>query len=219
MRKRTTYLSYTDIRNRRRRRITCVCFAVAAIVLLVCGFFGVRWYLVSRPDAVETGAAGENVVGEDAAGVDESLTDAENGAVVGGSEADGHASDAWAPFSARQDRVKVKGIYVTGPMAGSAAMDDLIELIDTTELNAVVIDVKNDEGNITYQMDLQAAQEMGACVSYIRDMDGLMEKLKSHGIYTIARIVCFKEPRLAEYKPELALKKEDGSDLKDGYGL
>ena len=43
------------------------------------------------------------------------------------------------------DRTKVKGIYVTGPKAGSAGMEDLIGLVDETELNAMVIDVKNDE--------------------------------------------------------------------------
>jgi cytoskeletal protein RodZ len=43
--------------------------------------------------------------------------------------------------------VKVKGIYVTGPRAGSGeAMEDLIHLVDTTEINAMVIDIKNDSG-------------------------------------------------------------------------
>lgn len=40
------------------------------------------------------------------------------------------------------DRTKVKGIYVTGPKAGSTGMEDLIGLVDETELNAMVIDVK-----------------------------------------------------------------------------
>lgn len=52
--------------------------------------------------------------------------------------------------------VKVRGIYVTGPMAGSNNMQDLIELVDTTELNAMVIDIKNDRGEITYKMNLEA---------------------------------------------------------------
>lgn len=49
-------------------------------------------------------------------------------------------------------RTKVKGIYVTGPKAGSAGMEDLIRLVDETELNAMVIDVKNDEGNLTFRL-------------------------------------------------------------------
>ncbi len=41
---------------------------------------------------------------------------------------------------------------MSGPVAGIARMDELIELVDQTELNAVVIDIKNDEGKVTYDM-------------------------------------------------------------------
>lgn len=120
---------------------------------------------------------------------------------------------------AYSDPVKVKGIYVTGPMAGSPSMENLIRLIDETELNTMVIDVKNDEGQITYRMDLKTAQDMNACISYIGDMETLMAILKEHNIYTIARIVCFKDPYLAQNRPELALKKPDGTAVTDAYGL
>lgn len=119
----------------------------------------------------------------------------------------------------KMNHEKVKGIYVTGPMAGSAGMDDLITLVDETELNAMVIDVKNDDGNITYKMDLDQAKEMDACINYISDMKGLMAELKEHRIYTIARIVCFKDPYLAAGKPELALTKPDGTPVTDSNGL
>lgn len=114
---------------------------------------------------------------------------------------------------------RVRGIYVTGPTAGSASMDNLIALVDETELNAMVIDVKNDDGNITYKMDLDSVKDMGACVNYIPDMEGLMAKLKEHQIYTIARIVCFKDPYLAAGRPELALTKPDGTPVTDANGL
>ena len=49
---------------------------------------------------------------------------------------------------------KVKGIYVSAYVAGTGdMMDKIIEEIDRTELNAVVIDVKDDQGRITYAMD------------------------------------------------------------------
>ena len=114
---------------------------------------------------------------------------------------------------------KVKGIYVTGPMAGSAAMDDLIALVDETELNAMVIDVKTDDGAITYAMDLDKVQNTNACIAYIPDINELMQKLKKHHIYTIARIVCFKDPVLAKAQPDLALKKADGTPITDANGL
>ena len=118
----------------------------------------------------------------------------------------------------RDSHVKVRGIYVTGPIAGNAAMENLIQLVNDTELNAMVIDVKNDDGNITYKMDLEQAEELGACIRYIPDMEALMAKLKSYGIYTIARIVCFKDPYLAT-NPEFALRTPDGTPVADANGL
>lgn len=113
---------------------------------------------------------------------------------------------------------KVKGIFVTGPMAGSQYMDDLIALIDETELNTMVIDVKNDDGRITYRMDLEQAVNMGACINYIPHIEEFMAKLKEHDIYTIARIVCFKDPYLAEAYPEYTIKNPDGSPITDNSG-
>ncbi len=122
------------------------------------------------------------------------------------------------PESWRDDHVRVRGIYVTGPVAGSARMSELIQMADETELNAMVIDVKNDDGNITYEMDLEQAQKLGACIGYIPDMGAMMAELKEHQIYTIARIVCFKDPYLAS-DPELALRKTDGTPVTDANGI
>lgn len=118
-----------------------------------------------------------------------------------------------------QNRPEIRGIYVTGPMAGSSSFEQLLLLVDETELNTMVIDVKNDQGEITFQMELKEAQEMGACVRYIQDMPAFMKTLKEHGVYTIARIPCFKDPYLAAYAPELALKKADGTPVTDSNGL
>lgn len=110
------------------------------------------------------------------------------------------------------DRDPVRGIYVSGHVAGiSSWMDSLIELADTTELNAFVIDVKADDGRITYDMDIPIVDEVGADTNYIRDIDGLMDKLYEHDILPIARIVTFKDPYLAKNKPEFAIKNKDGS--------
>ena len=124
------------------------------------------------------------------------------------------AEETWA-----DTHLRVKGIYVTGPMAGSGGFQDLLTLVDETELNAMVIDVKNDEGQITYSMSLESAGDMGVCVAYIGDMESLMAQLKEHGIYAIARIVCFKDPSLAQHRPELALMKPDQTPIVDANGL
>ena len=118
-----------------------------------------------------------------------------------------------------KERPAVKGIYVTGPVAGSGRMNDLIALVDATELNTMVIDVKNDNGEITWKMDTSSVAEMGNDVTYIRDISALMGTLKEHDIYTIARIVCFKDPVFAQNHTDSALRKPDGGFVTDAYGL
>lgn len=116
--------------------------------------------------------------------------------------------------------MKVKGIYVSAYVAGTGdMMDTIIEQIDRTELNAVVIDVKDDQGRVTYSMDLPLVNEIQACQLFIRDMPGLMEKLRERDIYPIARVVAFRDPYLAEKKPEWCIKNGDGSIYRDRNGL
>ncbi len=119
----------------------------------------------------------------------------------------------------RREAVKVKGIYVSGPVAGIARMDELIELVDQTELNAMVIDIKNDEGKITYKMQSEQVLEIGAAVGYIPDIEELVTKCKERDIYLIARIVAFRDPLLAEKKPEWAVHTKDGGIFRDKSGL
>ena len=118
-----------------------------------------------------------------------------------------------------EERVKVKGIYVTGAMAGTSGMDDLIALVDRTELNTMVIDVKNDDGRVVYEMDTPMVSEIGSYKKLGSDMPGLIQKCKEHDIYLIARIVAFKDPFLAENRTDLALHDESGNLFRDSSGL
>jgi len=122
------------------------------------------------------------------------------------------------PTPMREKPKAVKGVYVSGPVAGDPYMDTILQLIDDTELNAVVIDVKNDEGQLTYIAPDGTAKEIGACVRFIPDLPGLLEKLKEHGVYTIARVVAFKDPILAEAKPQLALRTAQGKSVSESGG-
>ena len=116
--------------------------------------------------------------------------------------------------------VKVKGIYLSAHVAGNEEkMQEMIQKIDETEINAVVIDVKDDNGRITFQMDQPLVEETGAVEAFIPDIQGLMDTLKEYNIYTIARVVSFRDPYLAEKKPELALKLVDGSLYRDKKGM
>lgn len=108
---------------------------------------------------------------------------------------------------------KVKGVYVNPSAAGSKKrMDYLVNLADNTEVNAFVVDVKADEGTVTFDMNLEAVKKIKAnSYTTIRDINAFMDKIYKHNIYPIARIVCFKDPYLAENVKEYAIKNKDGS--------
>lgn len=123
--------------------------------------------------------------------------------------------EVWmANFTDNRKPVKAKGIYITASKANNS-IDDLMKLVEDTELNAMVIDIKDDDGRITYQMDYEPAIEINAPRGYISDIETLVQKLKEKDIYLIARVVAFKDPLLAEKRPELALKLKDGSTFRD----
>lgn len=112
----------------------------------------------------------------------------------------------------------IKGIYVPAKAAGSNHIYDLMEMAASTEINAMVIDVKDDHGRISYEMDCDMAKEIGAVTNTISDMDQLVKRLKEKNIYLIARIVAFKDPYLAEKREDLAITNMDGSLYKDSNG-
>jgi hypothetical protein len=118
------------------------------------------------------------------------------------------------PFQAR-------GIYLTGNTAGSSErLDQLLQMIDRTELNSVVIDIKDATGYLLYDSKLPLVNEIGGKNVLIPDLPGLVKTLKQHNIYAIARIVVFEDPVLSEEKPALAVhSKSSGGVWQDFNGL
>jgi len=112
--------------------------------------------------------------------------------------------------------VQVKGIYVSAYVAGeSKMMDDLLAEIDKTEVNALVIDLKDDLGRVVCKMDSPQVKELEAVKVYISDMEGLLKKLKAHNVYTIARIPAFRDSWVGEQRPEWCVQNADGSVFRD----
>ncbi|MHA0857923.1 putative glycoside hydrolase [Paenibacillus sp. CMAA1364] len=112
----------------------------------------------------------------------------------------------------------VKGIYVTAHSAGGSRMTELLDLTDSSELNGMVIDIKDDAGYITYKTENPALQKDGNLKPYIKDIHLLMERLEKHKVYPIARIVVFKDTFLAMKQPELSFVNKDGTLWKNGNG-
>ncbi|MGL5437731.1 MAG: putative glycoside hydrolase [Lachnospiraceae bacterium] len=126
-----------------------------------------------------------------------------------------------AAMAAEPERtpVKVKGIYISAYVAGTPTMvETLLEEIDKTEVNALVIDLKDDFGRVVCSMDSPVVTELGSVKVYISDMKALMQKLKEHDIYTIARIPAFRDSWLGEQRPEWCLQKSDGTLFVDRDG-
>lgn len=97
----------------------------------------------------------------------------------------------------------VRGIYVTGNSVGSSKFESLVELVDTTDLNAMVIDIKEDHGHLTFKPEEGSPYE-DIATNYISDPEGLMELLEEKQIYPIARVVVFKDSLLAKERPDLS---------------
>lgn len=95
-----------------------------------------------------------------------------------------------------------------------------LTLLETTELNALVIDVKGDRGLVPYRSLITLAADIGAQrVITIRDLPQLVADLRSRGIYTIARVVVFKDHLLSQGRPAWALHRRDGALYRDREGL
>lgn len=112
--------------------------------------------------------------------------------------------------------VKVKGIYMTGWTAGyKTKFDSLLNLINKTELNAVVLDIKDDDGRVTYNSQVPLVKEIGSYAKMVPDITKTLKILHDNNIYVIGRIVTFKDPILASKKPELAIKTVTGAIWRD----
>ncbi|MDA0329335.1 MAG: putative glycoside hydrolase [Gemmatimonadetes bacterium] len=114
----------------------------------------------------------------------------------------------------------VRGLYVNAWAAGSNnRMTELLELARRTEVNALVIDIKDATGFISHRTDVALAHEIGATGERrIRDLPALLDRLEAEGIYPIARIVVVKDPILSRFRPELAVQDTAGGvwiDSKD----
>lgn len=110
----------------------------------------------------------------------------------------------------------VRAIYVNAWAFGGKRFADLVRLADQTEINAFVIDVKDDTGYLTYRSEVPTAIEIGANTQRrARDVQDRLRILREHGIHPIARIVVAKDPLLASRKPAWSVRHVDGGLWRD----
>lgn len=116
----------------------------------------------------------------------------------------------------------LKGIYMTSWVASSESLrGNLVKLIEETEINAVVIDVKDYSGKVVFSIqNNQKLKDFGSEEIRVKDMQEFIETLHKKGIYVVARIAVFQDQYFVKHRPDLAVKNSSGASVwKDRKGI
>src|SRR3989344_727490 len=115
----------------------------------------------------------------------------------------------------------LKGIYMTSWVASTLDWrEQIIKMIDKTEINALVVDVKDYTGNISFLVDNEELKKVEADLNRIRNVREFVNDLHHRNIYIIARIAVFQDPYFVKIHPELAVQsKAHAAPWKDKKGL
>jgi hypothetical protein len=123
---------------------------------------------------------------------------------------------SWPAPPLVQPPKEIRAVYLNAWVFGGKRFYDLVRLADTTEINAFVIDVKDDTGYLTYKSAVPTAIEIGANQELrARDVRERLQVLHVHGIYPIARIVVAKDPLLASRKTAWSVRHTAGGLWRD----
>jgi len=114
----------------------------------------------------------------------------------------------------------IRALRVAGDKAGDReTWNSLLELAETTGVNAFVVDTKAEGGTVFHNTDVSLAHEIGA-VRLEYDLDKILQDMDDRGLYKITRIVTFQDNFLARERPEIAaLDKETGEPWKNNKGI
>lgn len=116
---------------------------------------------------------------------------------------------------------RVKALYMTSWVAGTPSFrKKVIDIINRTEINSIVIDIKDYTGKISFEVEDPYLIEIRASEKRIPDIKEFIKTLHDKNIYVIGRISVFQDPELVKKRPELAVKKaSDGTVWKDYKGI
>lgn len=118
--------------------------------------------------------------------------------------------------------VPLRAIYMTACVASLKSWrEKLLKLADETEINAIVIDVKDYTGTISIPGDPKAIEGVGGKGCKVPDMAQFISLLHEHNVYAIARIAVFQDQLYAVKHPDLAVKKKSNQSVvwRDRKGL
>lgn len=137
-----------------------------------------------------------------------------------------------AGFDFSEEDVKYYAEYIksisgqSGEPADTSRMDDInklekaLAICESTEINSLVIDIKNDDGLVAWNSDIEIVNNVKSnWVTPLKNYERLLDYLKENDIYSIARIVAFKDPYFSKVKIEHAIQLKAGGVYKDGAGM
>lgn len=116
----------------------------------------------------------------------------------------------------------VKAIYMTACVAGTPSFRaKLLKLAQETEINSIVIDVKDYTGTVSFPTDHPSFKDNAGTGCRAKDMADFVESLHQNNIYVIARITAFQDPYITKVHPEWAVKKNSDRNIvwKDRKGI
>lgn len=116
---------------------------------------------------------------------------------------------------------EVKALYISAWVAGSPKFrDSIIKIIDETEINSIVIDVKDSTGRVSFDMPVDSIKQTGSIEKRIANIRSLTDTLHKKNIYIIGRVSVFQDPYMTKKNPGWSItKKSDGTVWKDRKGL
>jgi hypothetical protein len=209
----------TMCRTRARQRRMVLLFAVLAIVVLVVVgsvgalVWGVKGLIGGGPVTAGTGVSTGSVNNPASANTPIDTASTYSGEVKPLLDLTAFANAAYVP---------VKAYHVTSDKAtDKASMGRIMDLIDRTEINSLVVEVKDEYGRVAFDSDAPMAVENDTVKPIIwgGDVAALLDILAERKIFPIARVVCFKDSRFPKQRPDLALiDKLTGQPWKDYKG-
>jgi len=115
----------------------------------------------------------------------------------------------------------VKAVYISSWVGGTESLrSKIIDLIDKTEINAVVLDIKDYTGMISFMPDSAELQAVGCIDERIKDIKPFIQRLHDKNIYVIGRVAVFQDPCMVKKEPSQAVKRQsDGGVWKDKNGI
>ena len=129
------------------------------------------------------------------------------------------AGNESAAYVVTQKATAAKGAHVSVFIAASDSdFQKMISLVERTELNALQVDLKDEAGQVAYASDYPLVQQANAANNWIK-LDSCVDQMRYKDVYSICRVVCFRDPKLAKARPDLTVQDRAGGPWGKGFWL